>query len=192
MAHSRKPIILASQSPRRIELLKEAVADYIVMPSDIEEIFQQDLSPEDNALNLARDKATWVARKQPGHWVIGADTVVVLGEDILGKPAGPEEARRMLKRLSGRTHRVITAVALVNETAWADTAESQVRIKPLTDEQIDAYIATEEPLDKAGAYAIQGRGSFLVESYEGSYTNIVGLPLETLRALMNQAGLGIS
>ena len=181
-------LILASGSPRRAELIKEITEDFEVIPSGAEEITRPDRSPEENALDLAKLKAEDVARRHPGRWVLGADTIVVLEGQIIGKPVDEPDAKRILKRLSGQEHQVITAMALVNGQCFQEAVVSTVQIKSLSDQEIIDYIATGEPMDKAGAYAIQGTGSFMVESYRGSYSNIVGLPLESLRDLMAKAG----
>ncbi|MEE9258518.1 MAG: Maf family protein [Nitrospinaceae bacterium] len=188
MQNSIKPVILASQSPRRIELLKQIIAEFQVIPSEVEELFESGRTPEENALAVARDKALSVAQRYPGHCVIGADTIVVLGEEIIGKPRDPQEAREILHRLAGREHRVITGICVIDAETLQETEDSTVRIKPLTDEEITRYVESGEPLDKAGAYAIQGDGAFMVASYEGSYSNIVGLPLEILRKLLRRTG----
>ena len=188
MNHSSSSVILASQSPRRIELLKQVITDFKVIPSEVEEILRPDRSPEENAEALGLEKANWVAKHNPGHWVIGADTVVVLDEEIIGKPTDDEDARRILKRLSGREHQVVTGVAVVHLKTASTTTVSRVRIKPLTHEEIVTYVDSGEPLDKAGAYAIQGKGASLVDGFDGSYTNIIGLPIETLKDLLQQAG----
>ncbi|GJL79578.1 MAG: Maf-like protein [Nitrospinaceae bacterium] len=188
MTHSQKPVILASQSPRRKELLKKLVADFEIVPSSVEEILQPGLSPIENAIALARQKAQDVSRRHPGHYVIGADTIVVLDDEIIGKPNDPADARKILKRLSGRSHQVITGVVIINSGRAEDAAVSKIDIRLLNDEEIARYVATGEPLDKAGAYAIQGEGAALVASYSGSYSNIVGLPLDTVKALLEQSG----
>ena len=183
-----KKIILASQSPRRIELLQQITTDFEVIPSAIEEIFDPQRTPLENAVALAVEKAQSVARNHKGHIVLGADTLVVLDGKIIGKPTDQNDAYQILKRLGGREHQVITGVAIVNNSTFKDAAVSTVVIKPLTDEEIIRYIDTGEPMDKAGAYAIQGKGAFMVSSYRGSYTNIVGFPMETVKALLHQAG----
>jgi septum formation protein len=184
------PLILASQSPRRIELLKNLGLKFEIIPASVEETTQADRTPEENALAIASLKATHVARGNPGAYVLGADTLVVLDGALLGKPHNAHDADHMLHRLSGRTHKVITAVVLIDGKGvhWEQTVISTVNIKPLTDETIHTYIATGEPLDKAGAYAIQGRGADLVDSWSGSWSNIVGLPTETVCDLLKQAG----
>ncbi|MCH8158173.1 MAG: septum formation protein Maf [Nitrospinae bacterium] len=191
MTVARTPVILASQSPRRIELLKQLVADFRVIPSEVVEVFRADLSPEENAVTLGREKADWVARRHPGHCVIGADTVVVLDGEIIGKPTDTDDAHRILKRLSGREHQVITGVAVLHSKTASAAAVSRVRMKSLTREEITAYINSGEPMDKAGAYAIQGKGASLIAGYDGSYSNIVGLPVETLKDLLQRAGYSI-
>lgn len=188
MTRSQNPIILASQSPRRKELLKKIVPDFKIIPSSVEEIFQPELSPRENAVAIARMKALDVSRSHPGHFVIGADTIVVLDDEIIGKPTDAADARNILRRLSGRRHQVITGVVVVNSNRMEDAAVSEVDIRPLNDTEIARYVATGEPLDKAGAYAIQGEGASIVASYSGSYSNIVGLPLDTIKALLERAG----
>lgn len=182
-------IILASQSPRRRELLAELTRDFEVMPSPVDEIMRADLSPEENALAVAREKALWAAQKCSGFFVLGADTIVVLDGNIIGKPADTSDATRILKYLGGRKHQVITGVAIVapDGRIFEEARISSVEFKLLTDAEIADYIATGEPMDKAGAYAIQGRGSFMVKSYEGSFSNIVGLPMETVKKLLSRA-----
>ncbi|PIQ98171.1 MAG: septum formation protein Maf [Nitrospinae bacterium CG11_big_fil_rev_8_21_14_0_20_56_8] len=188
MTSHRKKIILASQSPRRVELLKRIAPEFLVIPSEVDEVFDPDRDAEENAMALAREKALWVVERHPGHIVIGADTIVVLDREIIGKPADAHDAERILTRLSGREHRVITAVAVVNAEITVEATVSHVRIKPLTRGEISAYVASGEPLDKAGAYAIQGAGFSIVASHRGSYSNIVGLPLPTVRKLLLRTG----
>ena len=189
-----KKLILASRSPRRAELLRSLGLEFEVSPSHIEEHTDPGESPEQNALNIARDKARGVARQNPGCYVLGADTIVVLDKEIIGQPADEEDACRILLKLAGKQHRVITGVVLISpeEKEYETAAVSTVTIKSVSRDEIRSYIATGEPLDKAGAYAIQGEGSFLVESWEGSYSNIVGLPLEALTDLLKQAGFPAS
>lgn len=181
-------IILASQSPRRIELLKQIMSDFEVIPSDIEETFDPQRTPRENAIALAVEKAQWVARKYKDCFVIGADTIVVLDDKIIGKPTDKNDAHKILRQLSGREHQVITGVAIVNSIVAKEAVVSTVNFKPLTDDEITGYISTGEPLDKAGAYAIQGQGAFMISSYQGSYSNIVGFPLDTVKDLLIQAG----
>ncbi len=174
-------LILASNSPRRRELLQNAGFEFDVRPSGIEETRLPGESPEDFARRLARDKALDVARQSnPGSLVLGADTIVTLNGEILEKPADAADAARMLRTLSGRTHRVITGVCLVRapETVLAWRHEStSVTFKNLAADEIDSYVASGEPFDKAGGYAIQGLASRFVPRIEGCYFNVVGLPV---------------
>lgn len=193
MPVTSKKLILASRSPRRSELLRSLGLEFEVSPSRVEEITDPALSPEDNARKVACDKARWVAQRHPGCYVLGADTMVVLGEEIIGQPADEEDALRILLKLAGKQHRVITGIILITPQGEEfDTAEvSTVSIKSVSENEIRSYIATGEPMDKAGAYAIQGAGSFLVESHEGSWSNIVGLPLEALSDMLQRAGFSV-
>ncbi len=193
MPHSPKKLILASRSPRRSELLRSLGLEFEVSPSKVDETTDPAQSPEQNALNIARHKARWVARQNPGSYVLGADTMVVLDQEIIGQPANEEDACRILSKLAGKRHRVVTGVVLITPEAeeYETAVASTVAIQSVSREEIRSYVATGEPLDKAGAYAIQGKGSFLVESWEGSYSNIVGLPLEALTGLFQQAGFPV-
>lgn len=180
------PLILASNSPRRRELLHGLKIPFEICPSSIQEQLEG-VSPSEYSLTLSIAKAEDAFQKKRGYWVLGADTVVVLRGRILGKPVDQEDARRMLVRLSNRTHKVITSFAILNpigRLAHVESVVTSVRFKELSEEEIWAYIATGEPMDKAGAYGIQGIGSFMVERIEGSYSNVVGLPVfELVRAL---------
>jgi septum formation protein len=187
MDNDDSKIVLASQSPRRVELLKEIFTQFEVAPSSIEEVLDPGLRPEENAPNLARAKAESIAPSFPDCWVIGADTLVTLDHEIFGKPEDEKDAKRILKKLSGREHLVITGICIVGPEKTLDKAVvSQVKIKSLTDQEIEDYIATGEPMDKAGAYAIQGKGSFMVRSFSGSKNNIIGLPLDELKILLKK------
>ena len=188
MTTSKNRVILASKSPRRVELLKEVIPNFEVIPSSVDEIFQPDLSPKENAIAIACTKARAVSKNHPGHFVIGADTIVVLDDEIIGKPKDAPDARNILKRLSGKRHQVITGVVVVHSSSMKDAGISDVNIRVLNDDEIARYVATGEPMDKAGAYAIQGKGAFMVDSYSGSYSNIVGLPLDIVKTLLEQAG----
>jgi septum formation protein len=173
-------LILASESPRRRYLLEQAGLVFSVIPSGFDESSVPLSSPETYVKTLAQAKAAEIAEKYPDSWVIGADTIVVIGGAILGKPASRDEARDMLKRLSGETHQVFTGYAIcckAKDRLFSETVKTQVLFKELTDQEIEWYIHTKEPFDKAGAYAIQGLGTFLVKSISGSYTNVVGLPV---------------
>ena len=184
--------ILASSSPRRRELLASINLQFDVVPSEILEVRGEGESPEEYVARLSREKATAVAERFPNDWIIAADTTVLLGEQLLEKPIDAGDAKRMLATISGKTHVVYTGVTLLNlEGHHRDTrvAESEVRILPLTVDDIAWYVRTGEPLDKAGAYAAQGVGGMFVDSIHGSYTNVVGLPLATLFAMLRKAGI---
>ena len=174
-------IVLASASPRRSELLRTAGVTFTVRVSDAQEHIEAGTPPHEAVMSLARQKAEAVAKTCPDDVVIGADTVVVYEGAILGKPADAEDAARMLRMLSGKTHDVYTGVCLVragnSETFYERT---QVTFYPLTQRQIADYVATGEPMDKAGAYGIQGRGCTLVKGICGDYFNVVGLPVAAL------------
>ncbi len=175
------PIILASGSPRRRELLASAGLDFRVLPSGVEEPDPAPgEAPEAYGLRLARLKARDVAARNPGSFVLAADTVVAVDAQILNKPVDAADARRMLGLLAGREHRVVSACCLVGPdgaTAWEYAQPTLVRFAPVSAEAIAAYVRTGECMDKAGGYAIQGLGAFMIESIQGSYTNVVGLPL---------------
>lgn len=185
--------ILASASPRRIELLKELGWNFTVKPSDSEEVLICGESPEDTACRLAEMKASNVAEANPGEWVVGADTLVALGTTSLGKPKNDKEAFAMIAMLQGKTHRVITAVAVISPEGekYVEYETTNVVFRPLSDEEIASYIALGESLDKAGAYAIQGRGMLLVERIDGCYFNVVGLPVQKLSVLLAKLGLSL-
>lgn len=189
---SMKPLILASASPRRRQLLHEAGVTFTVIPSHIAEELRPGELPEEYALRVAREKAQDVATQCPGSWVLGADTIVAVDDLVLGKPKDAADGFGMLRLLSGRTHRVITAFALLDGTGQVSDHRlvvSQVTFKPLSDDHIHNYLATGEPFDKAGAYAVQGLGAALVERVEGSYTNVVGLPVEEVLAALRTVGI---
>ncbi len=182
-------LVLASTSPRRAELLRAAGIAFEVETAEIDEDPLPAELPEDYVRRVARDKATSVARRKSGNLVLAADTAVVVDGTILGKPSGQGEARRMLKRLSGRSHDVLTAVALLNGAReWTAVERTRVHFLPISTDEIESYVASEEPLDKAGAYAIQGLASRFIAGLEGSYTNVVGLPIATVCRLLRQAG----
>ena len=184
--------ILASASPRRRELLASIGLDFDVIPSSIPEIRGDGESPEEYVARLSREKAAAIAAKHPERWIIAADTTVLLGEELLEKPADPADARRMLAVIAGKTHVVYTGVTLQNLAGgYHDTrvAESEVRMLPLSEREIAWYVGTGEPLDKAGAYAVQGIGAMFIDSVHGSYTNVVGLPLALLYQMLRRAGI---
>ena len=187
MNENNSRLVLASQSPRRRELLKEISNLFEVAPSSIKEMLDIGLRPEENARNIARAKAEAIAPSFPNSWVIGADTLVTLDDEIFGKPDDEKDAERILKRLSGREHIVVTGICVVGPQKSLDKCVvSKIKIKPLTIQEIKDYIATGEPMDKAGAYAIQGKGSFMVRSFSGSKTNIIGLPIDELKVLLKK------
>jgi septum formation protein len=184
----RPRVILASQSPRRRELLRLVGIEHEVRPAGIDETYLPGEVPRDHALRLAREKVAAVAA--PDAVVIGSDTIVVVDGDVLGKPEDANDAARMLRRLGGRSHEVITAVAV----AWAGLVEADaetvtVAFHPLSERRIAAYVATGEPMDKAGAYGIQGYGAVNVASVQGDYFAVMGLPLQLLVRLCARLGL---
>lgn len=183
-------IILASGSPRRRQLLQLVGIDHDVIPSDIDESIRTGELPEQYAERLAREKAEHVAGRKPESIVIGADTIVVIDDQILGKPRDVEDAARMLRMLSGRSHTVMTAVAAsLNGRTVSGVEIVDVSFLPLDDERISNYIATREPMDKAGAYGIQGYGATIVRRIDGDYFAVMGLSLVTLVALMRELGV---
>lgn len=174
------PFILASASPRRIELLRLLGLDFAVMPSGADESFRPGESPPAHTLRLSADKADLIATENPGSWVLGADTIVVIDGAVLGKPADPAEARRMLKKLSARSHTVFTGFTLARQTARiavSEVVESTVIFREISEDEMAWYVNSPEPYDKAGGYAVQGRGAFFIKEIRGSYTNVMGLPL---------------
>ena len=189
-------LILASSSPRRLELLAAVGFDLDVIPSHVPEVHTPGESPQDYVLRLATEKGKEVGRRRPEAWVISADTVVVLGDRLLEKPADEAEACSMLRLIAGKTHVVYTGVALQRFGAGGEllsgcqeVVRSSVTMIPLDDDDIRSYVATGEPMDKAGAYAVQGVGGMLIESIDGSYSNVVGLPLATLFRMLRQVGI---
>ncbi|MBJ6799359.1 Maf family nucleotide pyrophosphatase [Geomonas propionica] len=184
------PIVLASASPRRSELLESAGISFRVLPADICEDQLPNEEPVDHVLRLAEGKARAAAEKTEGRYFLGADTIVLCDGEIMGKPKDHADAQRMLRKLSGVPHEVVTGFAIYDrerDDALVEAVRTKVFFKPLRDEEIDAYIATGCPFDKAGGYAIQGGAAHMVQKIDGSYTNVVGLPLcevvEKLRVL---------
>ncbi len=183
-------VILASQSPRRRDLLDLIGITHVVRPADIDESVLPDEAPVPHCERLARSKAATLAALAPTSVVIAADTIVVLDDAILGKPADVAEARATLARLSGRTHTVHTAMAVAHQGRTVSAVESvQVTVRALTADEIAAYVATGEPMDKAGAYGIQGYGATIVEHIDGDYFSVMGLGLRRLVALLAELGL---
>jgi len=177
------PFILASASPRRAELLRNLKLEFKVVPGDAAEIFDGQLSPHELCQLNAHRKARAVAKKNPDALVLGADTLVFLGRDIFGKPRDLDEAKQMLAKLQGRTHQVVTGVCLMHLRAHREkifAAGTDVTFHPLDAEQIQEYLSQVNPLDKAGAYAIQEHGEKIIAEISGSYSNVVGLPVEKL------------
>lgn len=182
-------LVLASSSPRRQELLRQVGLSFIVDPSDVDEHIADPRSPGDLVEQLALRKARAVAERHPDAPVLGADTIVVIDGEVLGKPADQQGAVAMLERLSGRTHQVMTGVAIVQQgRALVSHEETAVRFAPLTREQIEWYVKTGEPMDKAGAYGIQGYAAALIEAISGDYFNVVGLPLFRTVKMLSQIG----
>ena len=181
-------LILASGSPRRRELMEQTGLAFTVIPAETDESVAEGLPPRTMVKHLARQKALAVAEKNPGAVVLGADTVVAIDGEVLGKPKDEEDARRMLRLLSGREHCVHTGVCIVRPDGTAITfcETSRVTFRGISPDEIDRYVATGEPMDKAGAYAIQGRGAKLVRDYSGDYTNIVGLPAWRVLRVLNR------
>jgi len=188
-------IILASASPRRKELLSQAGIPFKVMPSGVDEKNARLTgSPEEKAVQLAYMKAADVAGKIDRGLVLGADTTVVCDDDIFGKPADENDARRMLEKLSGREHLVITGIAVIdasNGRSQTGYEVTRVRFSPLTQREIEVYIKSGEPFGKAGAYAIQGKAALFVESLHGCYSNVVGLPLNRLYRILQDFDVSI-
>jgi septum formation protein len=178
-------LILASASPRRAELLRAAGIEFTVRAADIDETVLPGESPRDYVLRLSRSKAQSVARD--GEPVIGADTIVVVDDEIAGKPVDAEDARHMLRLLSGKWHEVLTAVTLIDgDQVIAQVASTRVKFADMSEAEIDWYISTGEPMDKAGAYGIQGYASRFVECIDGNYSNVVGLPVQMVYRMLKQ------
>jgi septum formation protein len=189
----RSRLVLASASPRRRELLRSRNVDFDVMPSDIPETVEAGEASAAFVQRMALEKAVAVARGLAARaWVLGADTVVVIDDEILGKPRDPEEARVMLQRLAGRVHQVLTGVALIHPDGSAAAqfhVVTNVEMRTSSASERDAYVASGEPMDKAGAYAIQGGAARFVVRVDGSYSNVVGLPLDEVYALLTRHAL---
>ncbi len=185
-------LILASASPRRRELLQQTSLQFRVIPSHTEESRRHEETPETYVTRIAAEKAHTVAERHPGFWVLAADTTVVWDGRVFGKPANLDNARQMLTTLSGHLHQVMTAFVLLDpagKTAAAEMVTSQVTLKELSESEMTAYLATGESFDKAGAYAIQGKGRDLIARVSGSRTNIVGLPMDEVTTALRSVGL---
>lgn len=187
-------LILASASPRRRELLASVRLTFEVEASSVEELQRQGEAPETYVRRLAEDKAREVASRHPDAWVIAADTIVFIDGAILEKPRDHEDAVRMLSRIAGRVHEVFTGLTLTNgatDRSYTTVVTTRVKMLNLSPDEIEWYASTGEPMDKAGAYAVQGIGAMFIQSIDGSYTNVVGLPLAELFEMMKTAGLRV-
>ena len=184
--------ILASGSPRRKELLQQINARFEIRISTAEEVTGDEVAPEDLVVQNAAAKVRAVARLYPNQAVLGADTVVTLDGHTYGKPDSREDAVRMLKEFSGRTHQVLTGIAWVyNDHLFTDVVTTNVEFAPMADTEIERYVKSGEPLDKAGAYAIQGGAAEFIAGIHGSYSNVVGLPLNATVRLARKAGVNL-
>ena len=194
-------LVLASASPRRQELLRNAGIPFEVQPTDIPEIPKPGEAPQAFAERMAREKALMVAQQRPRDHILGADTIVVVDNQILGKPSDKEDAARMLRMLSGKTHQVTTAVCLLSPRSpeskggqrrvfeYTRSETTWVTMHELTEEDIRSYVATGEPMDKAGAYAIQGIAARWIPRIEGDYSNVVGLPVSLVYCMLRESGV---
>ena len=182
-------LILASQSPRRAELLRMLALDFEILPANIDEKYLRHEAPPAHAQRLAREKALVIAQAHPEALVVGSDTVVVIDRSVLGKPKSEDEAVAMLMRLQGRTHRVATGIAVAQgEQCAAETEIVRVKFRAFDEDTAREYVATGEPMDKAGAYGIQGYGASLVEWVHGDYFAVMGLPVQRMIRMFEQLG----
>ena len=190
MAEKKQTLILASASPRRQEYLALLDIPYICQAAEVDETLDPCQTPARFAMELAERKAKAVAAQHPGCYVLGADTIVVNGNRILGKPKDDQDAFAMLQGLQGKKHEVITGLCVVapDKTVHRDFRSTTVQMAQMTEKEIRAYVATGEPRDKAGAYAIQGKGAAMIERIEGCYFNVVGLPIHGTKQLLQKAG----
>jgi septum formation protein len=189
-----RKIILASISPRRKQLLKQLGLEFEVVPSDVEEVFNPRLKPRHQVEELALQKAQAIAGQFDDAIIIGADTIVALGDEIIGKPKDSNDAKRMLKKLRGRQHTVVTGFVLIdtaNNRTLIKSVETKVWFRKLSPQEISVYVEKEKPFDKAGAYAIQDLGVLFVEKIEGDYFGAVGLPLFTLAKELKKLGVDV-
>ena len=190
-AREKLPLILASSSPRRQEILRSAGVKFEVIPSEVDENFSPGEPFEEQVVRLARMKALKATEKHKDRWVLAADTIVVIDRKILGKPRDRREAEEMLQLLSDREHRVITGYCLMQASSRRSREGkviTRVRFQALSSEEIRWYLNTGEPFDKAGGYAIQGKAAFMVKEINGSYTNVVGLPLTEVVEALKELG----
>jgi septum formation protein len=191
--HLTTQLILASGSPRRQEMLKSRGYDFTVHSADIDESISAGEDAAEYAQRLARQKAEAVGRQHPDAAILAADTIVVCGGCVLGKPESRQDACGMLRMLAGRVHQVHTAVCLAppleSGLPWAETVTTNVHFRELSHQEVEAYVATDEPLDKAGAYAIQGGAARFVTRIEGSYCNVIGFPMVTVERMLAQLGI---
>jgi septum formation protein len=187
LIHSDHQFILASASPRRQELLRSVGLKFKIIPAHVDENYSAGESPRQHVQRLSIDKAMVIAKKYPEAWVLGADTIVVIDGMILGKPKNKHQARKMLQKLSGREHKVFTGFTIAHVAAKiykTKVIQSAVQFKTISPKEMDWYVSCDEPYDKAGGYAVQGKGACFIQSIRGSYTNVIGLPLcEVLEAL---------
>ena len=188
--NSTASFILASASPRRRELFQSIGLKFKIIPAHVNENYLAGESPRQHVKRLSIDKAMVIARKYPEAWVLGADTIVVIDGLILGKPKNESQARKMLRKLSGREHKVFTGFSIAHVAAkiyQTKVIQSAVQFKTISPKEMDWYVSCDEPYDKAGGYAVQGKGAYFIQSIRGSYTNVIGLPLcevlETLKKM---------
>lgn len=187
-------LILASASPRRAKLLTEAGIAFDIVTPEVDETFDPGISPAENAVRVALLKADSVSVRYPDFLTLAADTIVILDGEIMGKPEDEKRAREMLARLSGREHEVITGMAIVHigsQIRWSVSESSMVRLAEISSAEIEKYVSEGEPMDKAGGYAIQGGAKRWVVRHTGSYTNIIGLPMEALKEAFDELGFGV-
>ena len=190
-----KSFILASASPRRQDLIRSVGLKFKIIPAHVNEEYLADESPREHVKRLSLSKAMAIAPKNPDAWVLGADTIVVIDGLILGKPKNKKQAREMLEMLSGREHKVFTGFTLacvVAKVCKTKIIESAVQFKKISPAEMEWYVSCDEPYDKAGGYAVQGKGAYFIKSIRGSYTNVIGLPLcEVLEELQNLNALSL-
>ncbi|MCU0581145.1 MAG: Maf family protein [Syntrophales bacterium] len=185
------PFILASASPRRVELLQDLGLSFTVIPSGADETYRSGETPSAHVRRISRAKAMVVAADYPEAWVLGADTIVVIGGEVLGKPKDREDARRMLRRLSGREHHVFTGFTILRKSVsvlYRKTVRSTVVFRPIEEDELQWYINTDEPYDKAGGYAVQEKGGLFAKRIRGSYSNVIGLPVSEVFEILKKIG----